>query len=158
MSINDLSAQFAEIIKQNLPESVGQQLQDELTRLYELESTFEATRKSWAQLEQQLIELGAARRNLEAENTRLLAEAEGMKERERTVKEMELGLENAILKARIEAAELFNAKHLELVQSIFRSPIGKRMVNCSGGYNDAAGRWMPQTTTTTETFTEDPSP
>jgi hypothetical protein len=156
---NNIQTSISTIIQQNLPEAVGQELKTELTRLYEIEKNFDVgsiqlkdVKESLDKKRKECDELQSKCKELTEQNFTLESQAEA-------VQLAQIKINELVLQAKLDAASTSNLNLLNLVQAIFKSPTGKRMVSeSSTGYQSPTGQWVnPPVKTVTELITEEPS-
>jgi hypothetical protein len=156
---SNIQSSISTIIQQNLPEAVGQELKTELTRLYEIEGTFNEqsiqlkdVRESLEKKRKECLDLDSKCDILTEQNITLQAQAEA-------VQLAQIKINELVLQAKLDAATFSNANLLSLVQAIFKSPTGKRMVTeTSTGYQSPTGQWVnPPVKNITEVISEDSS-
>jgi hypothetical protein len=149
---------ISSIIQQNLPEAMGVELKTELSRLYEIEEAHKTQSLELKKAESDLAKIVSETHDLRIDNNTLRSENAELKVNAESVQLAQIKINETVLQAKLDAATTSNANLLNLVQVVFKSPIGQRtIVETQDGYTSATGQWVqPRRSAINESFTQTP--
>jgi hypothetical protein len=155
---DNIKDSISSIIQQNLPEAVGVELKTELTRLYEMEEAQKARSLKLEKAEADLAEKTSELNKLKIDNSALRGKNTELEINADSVQLAQIKINEIVLQAKLDAANTSTANLLNLVQLVFKSPIGQRSIfENQDGYTSATGQWVqPRRSSTAESFTETP--
>jgi hypothetical protein len=155
---DNIKNSISSIIQQNLPEAVGVELKSELTRLYDIEESHKAQSLKLKEMEADLAEKISELNKLRIDNSDLRGKNIKFEIDAESVQLAQIKINEMVLQAKLDAANTSNTNLLNLVQLVFKSPIGQRSIfENQDGYTAATGQWVqPRRSSTTESFTEIP--